>query len=35
VVAVRQRWFLWAYLSVSVPLMAIWAATYLTSRWAG
>lgn len=35
VVAVRQRWVLWAYLSVSVPLMAIWAATFFTSRWAG
>jgi hypothetical protein len=35
VVAVRHRWVLWAYLSVSVPLMAVWAAAFLTSRWAG
>ncbi len=35
VVAVRRRWVLWAYLSLSVPLMALWAAAYLTSRWAG
>lgn len=35
VVAARWRWVLWAYLSISVPLMAIWAATFLTSRWAG
>jgi hypothetical protein len=35
VVAARRRWVLWAYLSISVPLMAIWAATFLTSRWAG
>lgn len=35
VVAARRRWVLWAYLSVSVPLMAIWAAAFFTSRWAG
>ncbi|WP_203434185.1 glycosyltransferase family 39 protein [Jiangella asiatica] len=33
--AERRRWVLWAYLAVSVPLMAVWAAAYLTSRWAG
>lgn len=34
-VAVRRRWVLWAYLSLSVPLMAIWAAVFLLHRWAG
>ena len=34
-VAARRRWVMWVYLSVSVPLMAIWAATFLTGRWAG
>ncbi|MGH8775595.1 MAG: mannosyltransferase family protein [Jiangellaceae bacterium] len=33
--AVRRRWVLWAYLSLSVPLMALWSAAYLTGRWAG
>lgn len=33
--AVRRRWVLWAYLAISVPLMSVWAAAYLTSRWAG
>jgi len=31
----RRRWVLWAYLVVSVPLMAVWAAAFLTGRWAG
>lgn len=35
VVAQRRRWVLWAYLAVSAPLMAIWAAAFLTHRWAG
>ena len=35
VVAVRRRWVLWAYLSLSAPLMALWAAAFLTGRWAG
>ncbi len=34
-VAARRRWLLWGYLAVSVPLMAIWAAAFLTHRWAG
>jgi hypothetical protein len=34
-VVVRRRWMLWFYLAVSVPLMAIWAAAFLTHRWAG
>lgn len=34
-VVVRRRWLLWAYLAVSVPLMVVWAATFLTHRWAG
>ncbi|TDD72230.1 hypothetical protein E1262_02595 [Jiangella aurantiaca] len=33
--AARRRWVLWAYLAVSVPLMSVWAAAYLTGRWAG
>jgi hypothetical protein len=35
VLAARRRWVLWLYLAVSVPMMAIWAAAYLTGRWAG
>jgi hypothetical protein len=35
VVAVRRRWVLWVYLCLSVPLMAVWAAAFLTGRWAG
>lgn len=35
VVAAKHRWVLWAYLAVSVPLMSVWAAAFLTSRWAG
>ena len=35
VVAVRRRWVLWAYLCLSVPLMTLWAAAFLTGRWAG
>jgi hypothetical protein len=35
VVAARRRWVLWVYLAVSVPLMAVWAAAFLTHRWAG
>jgi hypothetical protein len=35
ILAARRRWVLWAYLALSVPLMAIWAATFLTGRWAG
>ncbi|MGH8825055.1 MAG: mannosyltransferase family protein [Jiangellaceae bacterium] len=34
-VAVRRRWVLWGYLCLSVPLMAVWAAAFLTGRWAG
>jgi Mannosyltransferase (PIG-V) len=34
-VAVRRRWVLWAYLALSVPLMSVWAAAFLTGRWAG
>jgi hypothetical protein len=34
-VVVRRRWMLWFYLAISVPLMAIWAAAFLTHRWAG
>jgi hypothetical protein len=26
---------LWVYLTLSVPLMAVWAAAFLTGRWAG
>jgi hypothetical protein len=33
--AARRRWILWAYLAVSAPLMSIWAAAFLTGRWAG
>ncbi len=33
--AARRRWVLWGYLAVSVPLMSVWAAAYLTGRWAG
>ena len=35
VLAARRRWLLWAYLAVSVPLMSVWAAAFLTGRWAG
>lgn len=35
VLAARRRWVLWAYLCISVPLMAVWSAAYLTGRWAG
>jgi hypothetical protein len=31
----RRRWVLWVYLALSVPLMSIWAAAFLTGRWAG
>jgi hypothetical protein len=34
-VVVRRRWVLWAYLTLSVPLMSVWAAAFLTGRWAG
>lgn len=33
--AARRRWVLWAYLAVSAPLMSVWAAAFLTGRWAG
>lgn len=33
--AARRRWVLWTYLAVSAPLMSVWAAAYLTGRWAG
>ena len=33
--AVRRRWVLWVYLALSVPLMSLWAAAFLTGRWAG
>ncbi|PSL01339.1 mannosyltransferase PIG-V [Haloactinopolyspora alba] len=35
VLAARRRWVLWAYLAVSGPLMVVWAAAFLTGRWAG
>lgn len=35
VLAMRRRWGLWLYLCLSVPLMAMWAAAFLTGRWAG
>jgi Mannosyltransferase (PIG-V) len=35
VVVARRRWMLWAYLAISVPLMSVWAAAFLTGRWAG
>ncbi|AYY15089.1 hypothetical protein EF847_22720 [Actinobacteria bacterium YIM 96077] len=35
VLASRRRWVLWLYLAVSAPLMVVWAATFLTGRWAG
>jgi hypothetical protein len=35
VAARRRPWVLWVYLAISAPLMAIWAATFLTGRWAG
>ena len=35
VVVARRRWVLWAYLALSVPLMSVWAAAFLTGRWAG
>jgi hypothetical protein len=35
VVAVRRRWVLWVYLCLSVPVMSVWAAAFLTGRWAG
>jgi hypothetical protein len=35
VVVARRRWVLWVYLALSVPLMSVWAAAYLTGRWAG
>jgi len=35
VVAAKRRWVLWWYLAVSVPRMAVWAAAFLTHRWAG
>lgn len=35
VLAARRRWILWAYLVISLPLMAVWATTFLTGRWAG
>lgn len=35
VLAMRRRWALWGYLFVSIPLMSVWAAAFLTGRWAG
>jgi Mannosyltransferase (PIG-V) len=35
VVVNRRRWVLWVYLALSVPLMSVWAAAFLTGRWAG
>lgn len=34
-VAAQRRWVLWVYLAVCVPLAVVWAAAFLTSRWAG
>jgi hypothetical protein len=33
--AARRRQVLWGYLAVSVPLMAVWTAAFVTGRWAG
>ncbi len=33
--AARRRWVLWVYLTLSVPLMSVWAGAFLTGRWAG
>ncbi len=33
--SLRRRWVLPAYVAVCGPLMILWAATYLTGRWAG
>ncbi|HEX6197915.1 MAG TPA: hypothetical protein VFZ37_18530 [Jiangellaceae bacterium] len=35
ILAARHRIVLWCYLAVSVPLMCMWAAAFLTGRWAG
>lgn len=35
VMAARNRKVLWGYLALSVPLMAVWSAAFLTGRWAG
>lgn len=35
VLAARHRVVLWCYLAVSAPLMCLWAAAFLTGRWAG
>jgi hypothetical protein len=35
VLTLRRRWLLWVYVSVSAPLMVVWAAAFLTGRWAG
>ena len=35
VLTLRRRWVLWVYVSVSAPLMVVWAAAFLTGRWAG
>ncbi len=31
----KHRWTLWLYVATAAPLSIVWAATYLTGRWAG
>ena len=33
--AARRRWVLWCYLTVSAPLMVVWAVAFLSGEWAG
>jgi hypothetical protein len=33
--AVKRRWVLWVYLSLSLPMAGIWATSFLISRWSG
>jgi hypothetical protein len=35
VLTLRRRWVLWLYVSLSGPLMVVWAAAFLTGRWGG
>jgi hypothetical protein len=36
VATLRWRWTLWAYVSVSAPIMIVWVAAYTAGgRWTG
>lgn len=35
VLSVKYKWVWWTYLMLSIPLFGVWAAAYLTGKWAG